>query len=138
MPTASDVAALHKPVRAAKVEAQSRLTTGGQLFLGRVDGRSTVARRYRDVLALLSDAIGGAPSDAQALLLRRAATLSVICEQAESDMAGGKPINAAAYSTSTNTLRRVLADLGLAKSRRAPTAAASKRLAGTIAGYLAG
>jgi hypothetical protein len=120
MPAASVLAAQPQPQR-TKPEAQSRVTTGAQLFLDRIDGRSALARRYRDVLAQLVAALDGAPTDAQAMLCRRAATLSVWCEQAESDMAGGAALDISTYNTSSNTLRRTLAELGLVKPRTAPT-----------------
>lgn len=124
----------HQPT-VTKPGAQSRVTTGAQLFLDRIDGRSALARRYRDVLAQLVAAIGGAPTDAQAMLCRRAATLSVWCEQAESDLASGGQIDVATYNTSTNTLRRLLQELGLGQPRRAPQAA-KRPVIGTFGGYL--
>ena len=44
--------------------------------------------------------------------------LAVWCEQAESDAAGGKPLNIGEYATATNTLRRLLQDLGLERRMR--------------------
>ena len=60
-------------------------------------------------------------------------TLSVWCEH-ESDLARGRQIDVATYNTSTNTLRRLLQELGLGTPRiRAEPA---NRPNGTIAGYL--
>jgi hypothetical protein len=52
------------------------------------------------------------------LVIRRATTLAVWCEQAEADAAGGKPLNIGEYTTATNTLRRLLLDLGLERRMR--------------------
>jgi hypothetical protein len=97
----------------AKPEARSRVSNGKDLFLDGVDGRSVIARRYRDILAQLTRDIGGDPSEAQSIIIRRATQLAVWCEQAEAEAAGGKPLNIGEYATATNTLRRLLLDLGL-------------------------
>ena len=43
----------------AKPEARSRVSNGKDLFLDGVDGRSVIARRYRDILAQLTSDISG-------------------------------------------------------------------------------
>jgi hypothetical protein len=50
---------------------------------------------------------------AQHLIARRAATLAVWCEQEEAVLAGGGKFNIGEYTTAANSLRRLLADLGL-------------------------
>ena len=97
---------------------RSRVSNGKELFLENVDGRSALVRRYRDVLAQLISDIGGDPSEAQSLIARRAATLAVWCEQEEAVLASGKPLNIGEYATATNTLRRLLLDLGLERRMR--------------------
>jgi hypothetical protein len=89
---------------------RSRIGTGRTLHLEHVDGRSLLARRYREVLAeLLSDI--GTPSAAQIQIARRATTLSVWAEAAEAQLAAGKQIDIASFTTAANTMRRLLADL---------------------------
>lgn len=61
----------------AKPSARSRVSNGKDLFLDGVDGRSVLARRYRDILAQLVSDVGGDPSEAQSLIVRRATTLAV-------------------------------------------------------------
>jgi hypothetical protein len=102
----------------AKPSARSRVSNGKDLFLDGVDGRSAIARRYRDILAQLTSDVGGDPSEAQSLIIRRATQLAVWCEMAEADAAGGKPLNIGEYATATNTLRRLLLDLGLERRMR--------------------
>ena len=102
----------------AKPSARSRVSNGKDLFLDGVDGRSAIARRYRDILAQLTSDIGGDPSEAQNIIIRRATQLAVWCEQAEAEAAGGKPLNIGEYATATNTLRRLLLDLGLERRMR--------------------
>jgi len=42
----------------------------------------------------------------------------VWCEQAEAEAAAGKPLNIGEYATATNTLRRLLQDIGLERRMR--------------------
>ena len=97
---------------------RSRVSNGKELFLDGVDGRSALARRYRDVLAQIISDIGGDPSEAQGLIARRAATLAVWCEQEEVGLASGGTFNIGEYTTAANTMRRLLADLGLERRMR--------------------
>jgi hypothetical protein len=120
MPAPNSAATGTKPAAnatpsAAKPTGRARVSNGSQLFLDEsaIDGRSVMARRYRDVLAALVSDLGGDPSEAQAQIARRAATLIVWAESAESDMAAGNAIDIASFTTATNALRRLLADLGL-------------------------
>jgi hypothetical protein len=102
----------------ARPTARSQVSNGKDLFLEGVDGRSALARRYRDILAQLTSDIGGDPSEAQSIIIRRATQLAVWCEQAEAEAAGGKALNIGEYATATNTLRRRLLDLGLERRMR--------------------
>jgi hypothetical protein len=97
---------------------RSRVSNGSTAFLNDVDGRSALARRYRDILADLKTDLGGDPSTAKVMICRRAATLAVWCEQAEAKMAEGQPVNIAEFTTASNALRRLLADIGLERKSR--------------------
>jgi hypothetical protein len=101
-----------------RLSTRSRVSNGKDLFLEGVDGRSVLARRYRDILAQLVSDLGGDPSEAQSIIARRAATLSVWCEQSEAKAAAGEPLNIGEFTTATNTLRRLLNDLGLERRVR--------------------
>jgi hypothetical protein len=97
---------------------RSRVSNGSSTFLDGVDGRSVLARRYRDILAQLISDLGGDPSEAQSLICRRAATLAVWCEQAEAEMAAGGEIDIGEYGPAVNALRRLLADIGLERKAK--------------------
>ena len=64
--------------------------------------------------------IGSDPSEAELAIVRRAGTLIVWREAAEADMARGEGFDIGAFTTATNALRRLLADIGL--QRRAKDA----------------
>jgi hypothetical protein len=102
----------------ARPTARSRVSNGKDLFLDGVDGRSTLARRYRDILAQFVSDLGGDPSEAQSIIARRATTLACWCEQQEAKAAAGESLNIAEFATATNTLRRLLNDLGLERRMR--------------------
>jgi hypothetical protein len=101
-----------------KLTHRSRVSNGSATFLDGVDGRSVLARRYRDILAQLTSDLGGDPSEAQSLICRRAATLAVWCETAEVDLAKGATLDIGEFTTATNALRRLLADIGLERRQR--------------------
>jgi hypothetical protein len=107
---------------------KSKVTNRQDLFLERVDGRSKVARRYRDVYGQLVSDLGGDPSEAQNQVARRAATLAAWCEQQEALFVLGREFDITAYGTAANNLRRLLCTIGL--ERRA------KDITPTIASYL--
>jgi hypothetical protein len=93
-------------------KTRSRVSNGTQLLAG-IDGRSAVARRYRDVLNELISDMGGDPSGAQSAIARRASALCVVCEQAEAELVAGGVLDLAEFTTAANSLRRLLSDLGL-------------------------
>jgi uncharacterized protein YjiS (DUF1127 family) len=116
-----------------KPTGRSRVSNGSAVFLDGVDGRSALARRYRDILAQLISDMGGDPSEAQTIIARRAATLAVWCEQAEADLASGKDIDIGEFTTATNALRRLLSDIGLERRARDVTPDLKAYLAGRLA-----
>jgi hypothetical protein len=111
MPRSSTRTATPKP------EARTRVGNGSAVLSG-VDGRSTVFRRYREILAALVSDMGGDPSEAQQQIARRAASLAIWCEQQDADAANGKAIDVGPYTTASNTLRRLLESLGLERRLR--------------------
>lgn len=96
-----------------KPTARSRVSNGKDVFLVDIDERTVPARRFRDVLSQLVSDMGGDPSEAETIIARRAATLTVWCELAEAGMASGADFDVASYTTAANSLRRLLADIGL-------------------------
>jgi hypothetical protein len=102
----------HKP------QGRSRITNGSTFDPSKVDGRSTAARRYRDILTELISDLGGDATGAQNAIARRAAALCVSCEQAEAEMIAGLKIDIGEFTTAANSLRRLLCDLGLERKAK--------------------
>jgi hypothetical protein len=114
----TDVMSPDSAVAKMKPRARSRVSNGSATFLDEVDGRSILARRYRDILRQLVSDIGGDPSEAQALIAKRSATIAVWCELAEARLAKGEDFDIFAFTTATNALRRLLSDLGFERIPR--------------------
>jgi hypothetical protein len=102
--------------RAADPKSHGRSrTTNGKDVLPNVDGRSIVARRFRDIsFAILADQ-GGADccSESKLQLIRRFAACAVIAEQMEAQLARGEPINIAEHSQLSSTLTRLAQRIGI-------------------------
>lgn len=101
---------------------RSRVTNGSGLFAEGGDERGPWSRRFRDLVVEHTSDAGGADvlSEAQRSIIRRASTLEVQLEQLEARFSQG-PADAAdlnTYSTLSNTLRRLLTDIGLDRKAR--------------------
>ncbi|MCA1775119.1 MAG: hypothetical protein LC676_05785 [Loktanella sp.] len=90
----------------------------GQMLLAGVDGRSNMARRFREITAEIETDLGGDLTEAQRQLTARAATLAMWCEERETELALGQDFDAQAYATISNAMRRLLSDLGLERRSR--------------------
>jgi hypothetical protein len=101
----------------------------GAVVLTGVDGRSLMARRFREISAAMAADIGGDLTEAQRHLVARAATLICWCEEREAELARGEEFDAAQYSAVTNTLRRLLSDLGIERRPRDVTPSLADYLA---------
>lgn len=97
-----------------KPTARSRVSNGKD-WLANVDQRSSIARRYRDLMASTIADAGGLSecSQARLQLIRRLAALSVQLEALEAKLADGADIDIAEYTSLTSTLVRVVSRLGL-------------------------
>jgi hypothetical protein len=116
MPASSDtVAAMLPPTR-------SRISNGSHILPG-VDGRSTWARRLRDLIGLHLSDLGGddAVSEAERSIVRRVSTLTVELERMELGFAlAGEalPDQLDLYQRTANSLRRLLEAVGLQRRSR--------------------
>lgn len=118
-----------KPLGTKAPTARSAVANGSRLFVEGLDGRSALARRYRDLVAEFTSDIGGNPSEAEKQLIRRAASLSTWCEAQEVRLASGEDIEIGPLTTAANSLRRILQDIGLERRSRDVTPTLSSYLA---------
>jgi hypothetical protein len=88
------------------------------LSLEDIDGRFAPVRKVFRLARALERDLGDDLSTAQMLLVRRAAVLGALCEHSEASfLSGREALPIADYLQAANTLKRMLAELGL---RRVP------------------
>jgi hypothetical protein len=97
-------------------------TTNDPLLLRGVDGRSMIARRYRDVAIALADDLGGQDklSEQSKILVRQSAALTVQVEGLQSKIVAGEDVDVEQLTRLSNALSRMLHRLGLKKPRARP------------------
>lgn len=98
---------------------KSRITNGREL-LPDVDGRSAIARRYRDIASAIVIDQGGFDqcSEARKQLIRRFAAGAVLAEQLESRLARGEQIDINEHATLSNVLVRLAGKIGIERVPR--------------------
>jgi hypothetical protein len=108
MPPKSTSLASRKP------EAKSRVTNGSDV-LPNVDGRTALARRYRDIAcALVADAGGEDKcSETKIQLIRRFSAAAVLAESMEARLANGEQINIGEHALLSSTLVRIAQRIGI-------------------------
>ena len=112
-----------------KASARSRISNGADI-LPDVDGRSAVARRYRDIAAQIIADMGGASQCAEARiqLIRRFAAAAVLAEQMEAQLANGHLIEIADHALLSSTLVRLAQRIGIDRRSRDTTPSLSQYL----------
>lgn len=107
-----------QPVRTMKRgKGRSRVTNGSQL-LPLADGRSTTARRFRDVYEQIATDLGGLNhlSEGQKQLCRRTEMMCAELERMEAlSVRGEQVLDLAEYGRVTDTIGRCLQRLGLSR-----------------------
>jgi hypothetical protein len=133
-PAASGAAVTRKPARSRtakerKSHGRSRVSNGRDL-LPDIDGRSLVARRYRDICGAIVVDQGGADrlSESRLQLIRRFAAAAVLAEQLEARLANGEQINIAEHALLCSTLVRVAQRIGIGRT--------AKNITPTLSEYL--
>jgi hypothetical protein len=114
-------------------QQRSRIANGKAL-LANTDGRSTWARRFRDLYESHLADLGGEieTSEAERSIARRAATLAVELERMEAQFATAGAATSdelALYGTTANSLRRLLESTGLKRRPRDVTPTVAEFLA---------
>jgi hypothetical protein len=96
--------------------------TNDPLLLRGVDGRSTIARRFRDVAIALADDLGGQDklNEATKVLVRQAAALTVQVENLQTKVVAGEDVDLEQLTRLTNVLGRTLHRLGVTERAHRP------------------
>jgi len=118
MESIAEVAQLKRPGSTAstgrKQFARSRVSNGTDI-LPDVDGRSLIARRYRDIIGAILVDQGGVDqcSESRKQLVRRFAASAVLAEQMEARLANGEEIDVATHALLVSSLVRVAQRIGI-------------------------
>jgi hypothetical protein len=97
-----------------KSHGRSRVSNGHDL-LPDIDGRSVIARRYRDIAGAILVDQGGIDqcSESRKQLVRRFAAAAVLAEQLEARLVNGEKIDIAEHATLSSTLVRLAQRIGI-------------------------
>jgi hypothetical protein len=111
---AADKATARRAAVQRKAMARSRVSNGREI-LPDIDGRSGIARRYRDIVSAILVDQGGVDrcSESRKQLIRRFAAAAVISEQMESRLANGEQINISEHAQLASTLVRIAQRIGI-------------------------
>jgi len=83
-----------------------------------IDARTAAYHRFKELVDGYTSDVGGDPSTAQAAIIQRAVSLQVWCEDQEASYAATGDLDVSTFTTATNTLRRLLTDIGLERRAR--------------------
>ena len=102
------------PVERRSSKQRSRMTNGTAL-LPDIDGRSAIARRFKDITSGILADQGGADqcSEGRLQLVRRFAAAAVLAEQLESRLANGEQIDIQKHALLCSTLTRLAQRIGI-------------------------
>lgn len=101
-----------------KSKGRSRVSNGRKLLAG-LDGRSSTARRYRDLLDhLIAEYSITSPMDMS--LARRAASLCAWGEMQDARIVRGESVNSEMLIRAANSVRRIRRDLAATLKARKP------------------
>jgi hypothetical protein len=104
------------PIDRGQRAHRSSVSNGSRLFaVAGLDGRTQTARRFRDLIEIWTLDLGGPEllGEGQRQLVRRAASLSIMAESIEADMARDMAFDVTVYGTIADRLRRLCETLGL-------------------------
>jgi hypothetical protein len=100
-----------------QTSAQRSKITNGREVLPDVDGRSAIARRYRDIASAIVVDQGGADacSESRLQLVRRFAAAAVLAEQMEAKLANGEQIDIQQHALLCSSLVRLSNKIGVTR-----------------------
>jgi hypothetical protein len=98
---------------------RSRVSNNNKLLVG-ADGRSAVARRFRDLVSRIVSDSGGIDqlAEARLQLIRRFSAAAVIAESMEARLANGEAIDINEHALLCSTLVRLAARIGIDRTAR--------------------
>jgi hypothetical protein len=116
-----ELAEISEPLVGRQRAHRSSVSNGSRLFaVAGLDGRSQTARRFRDLVEIWTSDLGGPDllSEGQRQLIRRAASLSIMAEAIEADLARDLAFDVNNYGIVVDRLRRIVETLGLERKAK--------------------
>jgi hypothetical protein len=109
-----------REIDASKMRYNTRVGTGKARHAQKIDTRTLWGRRDREIYNAIMSDLGGADrlSELEHQVVRRAVGLALQCEQIETQLAEGKPVDIAATATLINVFNRTASLLGLKRRAR--------------------
>jgi hypothetical protein len=111
-----------RPIKARTIRTLRSRVSNGTVMLANIDGRSSLARRYRDLVESFEADLGG-PSltEVERGLIRQAASLTLRAEQLSADLVNGQPVDGDQLIRLTGTAKRILQAISAKAAKRKPT-----------------
>lgn len=94
--------------------------SNGSRLLANVDGRTSSARRFRDLVAAFEGEIGGNLTAVERGLVRQAAALTLRAEQLQADVINGVSVDSDVLIRVSSTAKRILSAIGERAGKRKP------------------
>ena len=109
----------HQRLTRSSTTNRSAVTNGSRLLEG-IDGRSPLARRFRDLIKAYEAEIGGELTEVERGLVKQAAALTLRAEQMQAAIVRGEPIDNDQLIRISGTAKRILGAIGDKASKRRP------------------
>ncbi len=109
---------MHGTAKQLRKTNLSAVSNGARLFAERLDLRTPRGRRFKDLIAAYTKAVG-TPTEAQRAIVRDLALMQVLSEDIQQEFLDTGEIDNAQHSRVVNMLRRHMKTLGLFSTAKA-------------------
>jgi hypothetical protein len=109
--------AVRTNIVAARATTRSKISNGTRL-LQNVDGRSSSARRFRDLVLAYEGELGGELSEAERSLVRQAVALQLQAERMQEMIVRGEAVDSDALIRVSSTSKRLLSIIAAKTGKR--------------------
>jgi hypothetical protein len=116
----ADMHALRTNNAGGRATTRSKISNRSRMLPG-VDGRSSAARRFRDICANYEAQFGGNISELERDLIRQAAGLTLRAEQLQGAIVRGEPVSNDELVRISSTAKRLLETIRAKADKRKPT-----------------
>jgi hypothetical protein len=112
---------MHGSAKHSRGTNLSAVTTGARLFADRLDLRTPRGRRFKDLIASYTKAVG-TPTEAQRAIIRDLAMMQVISEDLQQEFLDTGKLDSTEHSRVLNMMRKHMRTLNLFNTAKAASA----------------